>query len=763
MSERKCKPCFQNYAFFCLVLLSLQKKPKPDPMKNRLFSALRPLAALVVCALCLAGCSSERTVKTANLEVTLSENGEIKTLCVDGRPQALGFAAQTRIEGAQITTLSSKKIKKGWEFLKEVAAPEGKATLKERFFATENSIRWELELLGGETPWTAPVQTVVHFPAAENTRFWTPWGRPGIDPEKVTDEALKTALQLSPQLEGWMDPLTAIPFTDKVYYYGGPRLTMQDPVVLYNPLMDEYPLTAIPLSVVIDAASGYGLSVALSPEDRPLDLDLTTSASGEMTFARYYHRIVESNPLLFALDLVAHEADWRPGFDWMTQRYAEFFNPENPELAFELNGTGAYSNHDVDFDADKMKAMAFATNWQASFDFPYMGMFLPPVPDDQTRWKRFGGDSTSIGWMREYASKMREAGFHVLNYFNVTEFGNYVDFPGKPVAVTDPAEQWKVCNDFLYGTLADAILLVPERMDMSQEPLWRSGNGTPYFSWEGCIAMDCGDPTYKAFLLEQARRHLDRIPEAYGFCIDRMDWTRIFNDRADDSVSWFEGPARSLQTSWKQLMDTLGPMVHQEGKVIFVNNHTKRLDQLRHVDGLFDEFTYNEIALNTTAFLTVRKPALGWTWDDKDIQKQGIDNFFQKYLYMGVYPMCPFPGNDHSIRPGELADKAYLDYGPLMRQMKHRRWVLTPNPVSVVEGWAKANLFAVDEGYLIPVVYASTPEVKLTIPGIDPTKTYRVEAYYPGQEEPEALQTLNPGDQTLQVPLHRGCAMVRLF
>jgi len=36
--------------------------------------------------------------------------------------------------------------------------------------------------------------------------------------------------------------------------------------------------------------------------------------------------------------------------------------------------------------------------------------------------------------------------------------------------------------------------------------------------------MDCADPDFAAFLLEQARRHIEKIPDADGICIDRMDW-----------------------------------------------------------------------------------------------------------------------------------------------------------------------------------------------------------------------------------------------
>ncbi len=33
----------------------------------------------------------------------------------------------------------------------------------------------------------------------------------------------------------------------------------------------------------------------------------------------------------------------------------------------------------TDLDVETLNKMAFVFNWKASFDFPYMGMFLPPV------------------------------------------------------------------------------------------------------------------------------------------------------------------------------------------------------------------------------------------------------------------------------------------------------------------------------------------------------------------------------------------------
>ncbi len=59
-----------------------------------------------------------------------------------------------------------------------------------------------------------------------------------------------------------------------------------------------------------------------------------------------------------------------------------------------------------------------------------MGMFLPPVSRD-IEWKRLGGGNMSIRKMNAYAASMKEKGFYVLNYFNITEFGTGIQFPYK--------------------------------------------------------------------------------------------------------------------------------------------------------------------------------------------------------------------------------------------------------------------------------------------------------------------------------------------
>lgn len=145
--------------------------------------------------------------------------------------------------------------------------------------------------------------------------------------------------------------------------------------------------------------------------------------------------------------------------------------------------------------------------------------------------------------------------------------------PGKPLA----AARGKPPR------LKDAIIRVPGAFSPGSFNL--NGNskpGGPYYTWGDAIILDCGEPACADFLMGQARRYIDKLPESSGICIDRMDWLRLYIEDQDDGGSWFAGqPAYFLLVSWHSLLGRLGPLVHDAGKVIFCNNHDKRIDILR--------------------------------------------------------------------------------------------------------------------------------------------------------------------------------------
>lgn len=740
-------------------------------------------------------------VANEKLDVCISKDGSITKMKIPGKKLTIPVNVFTKLAGCREVgkTTVRKKPDHSVEFEKTLVNDSLKTSciVIDRFIPTENSIRWEIEVKGEGDPWATEIETRIVYPAGQGTKMWTAWGAPQFDAaktgsnllaslqnhggalkDKEFDENIHIFKWIDPLISvagidpytksnpsrayRWIDPLVPVPFLDTTYYYGAVSFNHKDNMVASIPFQGN--LMCIPMISILEDGNDFGMTIALSPEDDVIDMVMKTTEKGEVTFTRMFNRISKGSPVRFVVDITTHESDWRPGLSWMCVRYPGYFFPKNP-LAHQLGGTGAYAAYSKsDIDMEKMKKMAFTVNWQASFDFPYMGMFLPPVKPDEA-WTRFGGGSLTINEMDNYALKFRQSGLYVLNYFNVTEFGAHIKFP--PPARTNVLEQdlWKDCNDFLYTKLKNAILPVPEK-SIRKEEQKNSVDPVPYYTWEGGIAMDCGDLAYRNFLLEQARRHVSEIPNSFGICIDRLDWLRMFNERADDGITWFDGkPVRSLLTSWKRLATQLGPVMHEAGKVIFVNNHDKRIDILEQADGIFDEFTYAGTPLNTTALLCIYKPALGWTDDARTIETLGGDVFFQKYLYMGVFPMCPFPDNDHSVSSTPYVDKIYLDYGPLMELMKGREWVLKPHVIEVENNLAKANIFKMKNGYSIPVVYGGDNNaVKVVLTGLDDLENkFSCMAVHPGiKETKEVKYTRNGNKIILDVPLERGCAMVFL-
>ena len=661
------------------------------------------------------------------LLLKLSPQGEIVGAALGSKAVECRLGGRTALADCDRTgqVAATKLSDGGVEFRGLLAHRPTKAPcmLVERFRPTADSIRWEIEITAEGPQWSTAVSTQLRYPAAPQSRFWTAWS----DPEHRDD--------------GWRDPLALMPFADRSWSYQGKQASGSNVV--------------IPLATAAEPDADVGLSLVLSPEDTLLDLQLTTREDGRIEFARTRHRLGEGKTVHFAMDLVPHEADWRGGLRWMVGRYPRSFNPPNP-AADRMAGCGAYSADERPIDVAKFRRMAFRINWKCSEDFPYMGMFLPPLEDENARWKRqpekplIPGKSpfNSFKSLNDYCRRMQADGFFALSYFNATEFGAKMRYPQPPRRTATEADLWKDSNDYFYAKFPEALVL---------------HKGRPLNTCYGAFVVDCGAPRYRQFLLEQARRHLERLPDSAGICIDRLDWLSRYNLRADDGASWVDSrPARSLFLSWRELMAQLGPLMHDAGKVIFVNNLRLRLELLRQVDGIYCEYP-NGPTLNGNALLGIRKPTLIWTPNESWLEPDP-DAYFQRHLHLGVFPTAPYPGNHHCITPSPFADRQYLDYGPLLDLLRGRKWVLRPHVVEAAGGAAKVNLFETPAGYVLPVTFAGrAASVRVALRGLpNLTPDTICEVRHPGGDKwvPLAL-TVKDGVASLDVPIARRAVRLR--
>ncbi len=672
------------------------------------------------------------TVSARGITVRLSADGDILGAVCDGHECHL--TGGTRLDGCE-------RVGEARATVRGDGAVEVRRTLRrasagstlvllDRFLPHGDSVRWEIEITSDDAPWTTAIQTALQYPASAATRFWTAWS----DPEHASDT--------------WRDPRVLMPLTSTNWSYS--NLSSETP--------ERGDFISLPLFTVAEPADDRALSLILSPQDSILALGLSTTASGEIVFSRTDHRLGRGKTVRFVMDMVAHEADWRGGLRWMTQCYPQFFDPPNRQ-ASAMAGCGAYSGSEDPIDVERFKAMSFRVNWKLSDDFPWMGMFLPPMSSAEAEWERACDEpappgkprTTSYRRLNDYARYMKANGFYVLDYFNVTELGRNLKEVPADAARSNDSGLWKDPGAYIQLRLPDAHL--------------RPHVKTFYGAW----VSDCGDPVYQQFLLEQARRHIEQIPDSAGICIDRLDWLRLYNANADDGASWKNGhAARALVESWKGLMEWLSPLMHGAGKVIFVNPMTMRLDLMKEVDGFYSEHGESGPALDSMAWLSLRKPAITWTgmsFDKPSYElKPDPDRFFQRHLLMGVYPTAPYPFNNHALGPNAATDPHYLAYGALLDAMRGKRWVLAPRCVESRTPGVSVNLFEVSGGYSLPIVFGGAADsAQVVVRHVPSLETLRCLALHPASGPASPVEgAINNGALTLNVPLVRGCAMVLL-
>ncbi|HLJ16226.1 MAG TPA: chitobiase/beta-hexosaminidase C-terminal domain-containing protein [Bryobacteraceae bacterium] len=667
-------------------------------------------------------------IQSHNLVAELSAQGRILRLRLGPQAVEIPFRAGTVLADCQTDgAVRHSAIGKGAEFIRPlIHEPTGqRCEVIERFQPAETSVRWTVEIRASGEPWTTPIETQAALLNPSKARFWTTWDNP---PDAGP---------------GWNDPLTPSRFSSRTYRYGVASLKDSR----------NHPAFCIPICTIIDARAGFGFSLVQSPQDVLLDLELHTTELGDLSLIRKNHRIGGGRAVRFDLDLLCHAPDWRAGLGWMVRRYPEFFEPAN-SVAYELDGCGAYSAYQGDLDISKYSRMAFSVNWNAHFDFPYEGMFVPPVAPRES-WTSWYGEQSSLARMRAYDRRMQQAGFHVLEYFCATDAGNFIDAKAPPRKAKLDYDLWRDPNDFIHYQIPSAVV--------------RERDGKIRFSnWFRCVNVDPGEPVWQQILLAQARRMVQYLQKSSGICIDRMDWLSTYNPNRDDGVSWIDGrPARSLLVSWKDLLSKLGPILHQANKCIYGNPGTKRLDANAHLDGFYDEFADFPNVLNLSALLGVCRPVIGWTRNLNTLRPDP-DELFQRHLHMGVFPTVPFPGNDHTILPDSWADRYYLDYGPLFDAMRGKKWVLRANPVSIPDGRAKANIFEVPGGFAVPVTFGGElPEVSIVLkdlPRLPGQQSFLVRVRHPGAPDWASVAARDRGDSlAIQCTLKRGCAMLTLL
>lgn len=693
----------------------------------------------------------------ANYSLSVTDGQRLQTMLLPSSP--LGPSTCARSDGAVVAAVTNGSVSLTQPWACTAPHPVTKALVSlvvmvEDMFspaAEAVDITTTIRVDRVDVPFTMGLGMALK--PANATQFWTPWAK-GC----VQNSGRSHGMCFAPN-RPWSEPFSAEPLSEATvgsYRYGGPGAQSNDTF-------------SLPIVTLLDAPKDAALSLVLSPEDAELELNLHVRKGGA-AFVRDLHRLGQGREVVLHAHLLGHAACFRPGLDFLTRRFAPYFEPWVDNAA-DFEGTASYSWFQGAYNVTRAKGLGFKTNWDLSGTWmPYDGLFLPY----QDKWLNLGPINgglaqynVTFGMINEYYAKIQGSGFHSLSYFDIGNWGTRINSNyrgpnttcgvrpnGLPAPCPDPGGSSEYLRDHLW----DALL----HHSWSQ---YRGKSLVHKSDWVGTTLMDTMEPCFEDLIVEQLQRHIDKLPNFEGIAIDRLDYSEYFNYGEhfgqDDQQSWIPvngsgrsaglsnysnwawGPARALRLSYRHTYERLHEVLHapaiaaaaaQEGTehlregtsgkknyMMLQNcNWLCRVDEMRAFDGSFSEGA----ALNAVAWTGLRNPTILWTYS-LETDAAVLDAYFQQHLLMNVYPMAPMPKNDHSINPGSPAvDQGYMDYAPLFDAMHGARWLLSPRPATLAQGSnASVNVFTLPNtpgakrSLLIPIMLAAPTQtsVQLTL------------------------------------------------
>lgn len=371
-------------------------------------------------------------------------------------------------------------------------------------------------------------------------------------------------------------------------------------------------------------------------------------------------------------------------------------------------------------------------------------MYAPPAEGDDAwlnRWNPFGSHGGQITYNITYASidglykSTQDNGFATLSYLNVFEYGMDVRVPPPPPSKPSPHD-YRNATTYLANNFPDAWL--------QNQGASAAGGSLGLRAWDNGVLMDPGVASYKNEIVAQAQRRMDRIPHFQGVVVDRSDYAHMYNLARDDGVTWAKGNTSfSLKRSYLEAVSAVRDVLGTQRAMLINSAGYVSTTFMRSYDGTFSEGkAVNAVGLlGAGGYVTIL-----WTYsaDECCSTPELTDLYFQRRLYLGVYPMAPIPASDHAIDDSNpAANDAYLAYGPLFGALRGKRWSFEPKAVSVTSPeTAKANAFVVvrkpaegpDCRWLFPVVFVETDSFTIEVGGVRAYgETPYFQATFPGR------------------------------
>jgi hypothetical protein len=560
-----------------------------------------------------------------------------------------------------------------------------------------SSISWRLDITSSSLlPWRTKISHILNVTGPTGSSFWTPRG--------------------GNSSIGWQDVLRMANSNTRpsgFYTQFGINMLFDD-----NPTSRE--VSSVPAAVLSfdSAQAGIGLIQSLDDHIFGLAIDVLPNF---IALNKYYNRLGQGRTISLTTFLVPLVGiDWRPLFLWARGAMPRFFlsstlladatrvnnknqQKDKTQISTPImdipkvvkTGLGMYTCANIeDVNLTEIRLSGATHNWDAHFEWPYIGMYLPPITPFDANWtSNLGsgeepncgswshGQQVNISMINSIYKNAANEGITTLTYFNVVEYGENFACP-LPLPISPPP-----VNDWINSSQFAA-----NHMPNSPWP------GCPNTGWQNGVDLNPADLDFQSFLINQTKLHINSFGDNFfGFAIDRFDhstqWYNPAPEVYDDYLAWCGAPCFPMLTAMNVVFNRIAQLVYSSsGRLITANFvGSQRVDSLQWLDGIFEEDYLNHIQLVlTSGFATTgMPPAMIWTYDANEVlnYSPNTDAYFAQHVLYKASPFAPVLGNDHSIQPQmDMTGRVqsfYTDWGPFFSAFAGGCWWLVSEPVRV--------------------------------------------------------------------------------
>ncbi len=425
-------------------------------------------------------------------------------------------------------------------------------------------------------------------------------------------------------------------YPQDLYYLGGTNLIYGD--VCYG--------TMIPAITLYDVKRDMGLTIVKDFQRTGGVLSFNfDSYHGTGVTVEFNHLALEQGKeVTIKLVMAAHAGCWRPGLEFIINRYKEFFYPVN-ELVWQHHKAFAITNPFTL--TESVDALPIA--WSEIHNhFPYYSNYAP----EEEAW-----DSVVLHDYPELAAEVPEK-------ITPERINKHIDYLHK-----------RNIKAMLYIQVSGDCLIGPAE-EFFAEDTAKDEEGNLMLTWKECCFVNASKGSkFGEYINQMIDRFLLMYPEIDGVFLDQLCYQAIDFAHDDGKTAVNDKPAAEYGSSYAYNLEKLSRLLHGADKFIWANGPFD-IEAARWCDGVMSEGTSG--ISETHKYLCVRKPLLVHTYPTDVFKTESMFRYVllsgASYSYGGSSTLRQTPVQSEEVQ------KLFAEYKFLADSLSGAEILLSANP-----------------------------------------------------------------------------------